>query len=146
MINGFRETVRECNSIDLLLSGCQFTWAKSSGTPNAVEERLDRAMVSETWLNLFLNAQLRNLLAPMFDHSPLLLCIEECPKQHNKKGFHFENSWLEELGVDDVVQSSWEDGIHEDINSKPQCCNKELESWSEKIHATAVERPKLVRR
>lgn len=46
MLNGFRDTVRDCDLIDLHLEGHPYTWRKSLGTPSAVEERLDRALAN----------------------------------------------------------------------------------------------------
>lgn len=38
-----------------------------------MEERLDRAMCTESWNSLFPNVRLQNLVAFIFDHSHLLL-------------------------------------------------------------------------
>lgn len=91
-------------------------------------------MVTVGWLNLFPNAQLTNLLVPISDHSPILLSLDASTMVCISRGFCFENCWLEELGVDDGVTSKWNDVINEVILSKLQCCSKELESWSKKIH------------
>lgn len=134
LINGFHDTVRECNLIDLPLNGYQFTWENRRDSDSAVEERLDRALASEVWLNLFPIAQLSNLLAPVSDHSPLLLCIDQRPVQKHQRKFRFENRWLEEFEVGDVVRSSLENVIHEDVISKLKQCNKDLEAWSKKLN------------
>ncbi|GAU51576.1 hypothetical protein TSUD_414250 [Trifolium subterraneum] len=55
------------------IEGHQFTWIKSRGTPHVIEERLDRAMASTSWLQLFPQVRLTNLLASYSDHSPILL-------------------------------------------------------------------------
>ncbi|GAU43270.1 hypothetical protein TSUD_36200 [Trifolium subterraneum] len=53
--------------------GSSVTWIKSRGTPHEIEERLDRAMASTSWLQLFPQVRLTNLLASYSDHSPILL-------------------------------------------------------------------------
>ncbi|KEH16700.1 transmembrane protein, putative [Medicago truncatula] len=53
--------------------GYSFTWFKSSGTPSAVEERLDRALDNNVWFDLFPSAKLKNLPAPASDHYPILI-------------------------------------------------------------------------
>ncbi|GAU19381.1 hypothetical protein TSUD_76250 [Trifolium subterraneum] len=50
---GFRQTVSDCDLTDIPIEGHQFTWIKSRGTPHVIEERLDRAMASTSWLQLF---------------------------------------------------------------------------------------------
>lgn len=59
-INGFREVITECNLHDLPLYGYPFTWARARGTPHAVEERLNLALVTNSWLAMFDNARLIN--------------------------------------------------------------------------------------
>ncbi|GAU30144.1 hypothetical protein TSUD_360370 [Trifolium subterraneum] len=50
---GFRQAVSDCDLTDIPIEGHPFTWIKSRGTPHVIEERLDRAMVSSSWLQLF---------------------------------------------------------------------------------------------
>lgn len=49
--------------IDLPLEGYPYTWSKSLRTPDRVKERLDRALSSGNWLDLFPNVVLFNLIA-----------------------------------------------------------------------------------
>ncbi|KAL8526940.1 hypothetical protein ACS0TY_015983 [Phlomoides rotata] len=76
LFQGFRNAVSDCNLVDLPLVGYQFTWCRSKGTRNAVEERLDRAMVTPSWSDIFPNAQLINLVAPVSDHNPIMVNTE----------------------------------------------------------------------
>ncbi|GAU30882.1 hypothetical protein TSUD_15680 [Trifolium subterraneum] len=39
--------------LDIPIEGHRFTWIKSRGTPHVIEERLDRAMASASWLQFF---------------------------------------------------------------------------------------------
>ncbi|GAU47759.1 hypothetical protein TSUD_387180 [Trifolium subterraneum] len=50
---GFRQVVSDCDLTDIPIEGHPFTWIKSRGTPHVIEERLDRAMASTSWLQLF---------------------------------------------------------------------------------------------
>ncbi|GAU47118.1 hypothetical protein TSUD_98950 [Trifolium subterraneum] len=59
--------------LDIPIEGHLFTWIKSRGTPHVIEERLDRAMASTSWLQLYPQVRLSNLLASHSDHSPILL-------------------------------------------------------------------------
>ncbi|KAL9444583.1 hypothetical protein AB3S75_017718 [Citrus x aurantiifolia] len=48
---GFQNAIADCQLIDLGVIGYQFTWERARGTDNWVEERLDRAFVSASWLH-----------------------------------------------------------------------------------------------
>lgn len=50
------DTVLDCGLQDLALVGHQFMWSRGRGTLEFVEERLDRGMGSQTWVNLFSDA------------------------------------------------------------------------------------------
>lgn len=100
MLNGFQSAITDCSLIDLDLQGHPYTWRNRLGTSDPVEERLDRALATSGWLHLFPRARLRNLLAPLSDHSPILLeCEEKYPVSHAKK-FCFENVWFQEPDID----------------------------------------------
>ncbi|GAU24827.1 hypothetical protein TSUD_157400 [Trifolium subterraneum] len=66
--------------LDIPIEGHLFTWIKTRGTPHVIEEKLDRAMASTSWFHLF----------PQINHS-----------------FRFENSWLKEPDLEDVVVEGW---------------------------------------
>lgn len=94
LYKGFREAVSDCNLEDLPVIGHQFTWARCWGTMNAVEERLDRAMVNPDWSAMFPNAKLSNFILPISDHSPILVDFEPAEFIRRSHPFRFENKWL----------------------------------------------------
>ncbi|MCI33897.1 endonuclease/exonuclease/phosphatase family protein, partial [Trifolium medium] len=47
-IRGFRSAFQDSNFVDLSLIGYQFTWIRSRCSNEVKEERLDRAMVTQT--------------------------------------------------------------------------------------------------
>lgn len=107
LINGFRDVVSSCNLIDIPLIGYPFTWEKSKGKLDAVEERLDMALVSESWIQCFPNSKLLNLIAPMSNNSPILLSPDDPPPRSYIHRFKFENVWLQEPNISEVVASGW---------------------------------------
>ncbi|GAU46743.1 hypothetical protein TSUD_286030 [Trifolium subterraneum] len=76
IIGDFNDVLSQADKKDIPIEGHPFTWIKSRGTPHVIEERLDRAMASTSWLQLF----------PQINHS-----------------FRFENNWLKEPDLEDVV-------------------------------------------
>lgn len=103
LMRGFREVVNSCNLSDVALEGYLFTWARSKESFRGVEERFDRAMVSPSWNDLFPEARLFNLIAPISDNNPIVLHCKVISKPSIHKCFKFENAWLVEPELDNIV-------------------------------------------
>lgn len=84
LIRGFWKAVEDAGLIDMHIVGYPFTWFKSLGTPRAIEEKLDRDLANEAWMQIFPHARLENLIAPSSDHYPIL--VERAPVQHPHRG------------------------------------------------------------
>ncbi|KAL8099905.1 hypothetical protein AgCh_032239 [Apium graveolens] len=76
LMQGFCKVVMECNLIDLDLVGHPFTWEKSRGTSAWVELRLDRALVTQRWMEIHEEALLYNIEISTSDHAPVLLEVD----------------------------------------------------------------------
>ena len=96
LISGFQHVVTNCNLCDMPLLGYQYTWFKSIGTASSKEARLDRALVTSSSQDLHQNATLQTLVAPVSDHTPLLLQLDPIPWHKPHHSFRFNNSWLVE--------------------------------------------------
>lgn len=57
-LRDFCEAVSDCQLIDLALEGHQFTWSKGRGTDDFKERKLDRAMATHEWMDVFPNYRL----------------------------------------------------------------------------------------
>jgi hypothetical protein len=90
-IRGFRDAVQESNLVDIPLIGYPFTWIRSRGSTDVKEERLDRAMVTQAWYDIFPNCQLHNVIADRSDHYPILLKLQEGSRRKIMREFKFEN-------------------------------------------------------
>jgi hypothetical protein len=114
---------------DIQLEGHRFTWIKSRGSSHVIEERLDRAMASSDWLALFPEVKLTNLLASHSDHSPILLHTSPIVRTKNTYSFKFENLWLQEEDVGEVVARGWckEDCV--EVLDRVETCADELQRW-----------------
>ncbi|GAU44733.1 hypothetical protein TSUD_88180 [Trifolium subterraneum] len=126
---GFRNAVSDCDLTDIQMEGHRFTWIKSAGTPHVIEERLDRAMASSDWLALFPEVKLINLLASHSDHSPILLQTEPVRQNFFKYSFKFENLWLKEEDVDEVVEEGWCREGNIEVTERVEACAEELQRW-----------------
>jgi hypothetical protein len=140
LINGFRSAVLDSGLSDVHMEGYPFTWFKSLGTVRVVEEKLDRALASETWHNYFPHAVLENLPAPASDHYPILLIREPGPRnRHRQSRFKFENAWLADPDFSPFVQEQWHSYGAQEIVQKLNCCASDLTSWS-KTHFHHIRR------
>jgi exonuclease III len=129
LIKGFRAAVQDSELIDLRMDGYPFTWTKGRRVVNPTEERLDRAMATQSWLDEFSQFKFINAIADRSDHSPILLRPVVVDKTFKPRIFKFENSWLEELKLDDIVNGAWTREGYAPLLSKLKHCTEDLEEW-----------------
>jgi hypothetical protein len=130
LCTGFRSAVKDCDLTDINLEGYLFTWVMSSWTERMIEERLHGALVSADWLSKFPNAKLRNILFSHSDHSPILLQCSPVLKQRHNYDFKFENNWLMEEDIGEVVNEGWNVGDSLEITNRLSHCADKLQKWS----------------
>lgn len=92
-------------------------------------------MVSCDWNAFFPQATLTNLVATMFDHSHILLNYKENVFLPSSRKFRFENAWLLEDGLDDVVHGSRYSAGRNDLLSKLQDCAIDIDIWGRSIRS-----------
>ncbi|XP_074347403.1 uncharacterized protein LOC141686234 [Apium graveolens] len=73
LLDRFRNTIEDCSLIEVDLKGGDFTWEKSKGTTNWVQERLDRCFASSDWWSRFPLCTLTGFHAIVSDHEPIKL-------------------------------------------------------------------------
>ncbi|XP_058733184.1 uncharacterized protein LOC131604782 [Vicia villosa] len=130
LCSGFQEVVTECDLTDIQLEGYPFTWTKSRGAANMIKEKLDRALVDSVWLQSFPSSTLTNLVASHSDHSPIFLCCDPAKSRHKRRSFKFENWWLKEEGVGEVVHESWNGVLQQPVVGKIASCATHLDCWN----------------
>ncbi|XP_074343124.1 uncharacterized protein LOC141680949 [Apium graveolens] len=118
---------------DLPLNGHQFTWERGRNTAAWIEIRLDRVVVSSSWLSIFPLAKLYTKEGSSSDHSPI--CLEPIVKQtwNGKKCFRFENAWLTKPLCYQIVKDKWEYDRAANITHKVQQCVEKLAVWGREI-------------
>uniref|UniRef100_A0A803PQB4 Endonuclease/exonuclease/phosphatase n=1 Tax=Cannabis sativa TaxID=3483 RepID=A0A803PQB4_CANSA len=112
LIHGFQSVLSRCNLVDLKLHGHPYTWERGKGTAKWVEIRLDKALVSQLWLDSFPQAVLTNCDVSSSDHMPIYLQPEPTAITNFVYHFKFENAWTREPLYSQIVQSYWEDFSH----------------------------------
>ena len=132
-MESFRQVLDECNLLDLGYMGNKFTWSKSFPNGGMVWERLDRAVSTEEWLDLFSVTKVQTLSCVTLDHSPILILPDGFGAKLNRP-WRFEQIWLENRGCYDTVKGTWElaatGSPMATVMSKIEACQRSLTQWS----------------
>lgn len=105
----FQEALDSAELLDLGCFGAPYTWKGGE-----VRCRLDRAVASPAWLDLFSASRVLNLPPIHGDHVPLLLGVfDATPLQciRRPSRFYFESFWTKHEGCKDVVAVGWAQGV-----------------------------------
>ncbi|XP_031127667.1 uncharacterized protein LOC116029767 [Ipomoea triloba] len=129
LIRGFNETLQDCELSDLVMRGHEFTWTKGRGTDHWIEERLDRAVVSMEWRDLYDDAYVQNLHAVTSDHSAIFLSLHGYPTWLATRKFKFESAWLLDANCRQVVEASWHQSAAFDFQQRIINCGQDLWRW-----------------
>ncbi|XP_026400046.1 uncharacterized protein LOC113295934 [Papaver somniferum] len=134
--NIFSNKIVDLDLIDLGSTGCPFTWSNKRSGPALTEQRLDRGLATESWLLLYPNSTISNLVAIRSDHHPILLntnphwCTGKIP-------FKFFGPWLDHKDCKDINLECWQRNLSgssafviarklKDIKLKLKVRNKEV--------------------
>ncbi|XP_074342277.1 uncharacterized protein LOC141679769 [Apium graveolens] len=129
LLTGFADAVCEYGLTDLGFVGEKYTWEKSRGTSNWVQERLDRGLATQDWRNLFPLAEVQVLEVATSDHLPLHLQLNKKVYVPRGRCFKFENVWLKEKDCINLVQTSWNHSEGKEILEKIHYCCVKLDEW-----------------
>ncbi|XP_074326876.1 uncharacterized protein LOC141664821 [Apium graveolens] len=133
LVDGFNKALADAGLVDMDIVGHQYTWERSRGKPEWTEVRLDRAVVTENWLEDFPLAKLYNLEGSTSDHSPIILMPKKSERIQIREKFKFENAWLVDPMCTQLVKESWEDAADSDIQQKLRKCGEVLKEWGKEV-------------
>ncbi|XP_074324163.1 uncharacterized protein LOC141661078 [Apium graveolens] len=133
LLRGFQSVVEDCDLNDMKLEGYRYTWERGYGTEAWVEIQLDRALVSNNFMQVFTEAKLTNIEVSTSDHSPIFLEPKIVTKPLQVKRFKFENAWLREPMCLQIVKETWSMHQHKSIQEKIALCSEMLSSWGKEI-------------
>ena len=133
-MDNFIDVINFCDLKDIGFVGPKFTWIYQKADGTQIWERLDRALATAEWLELFPAAKLYHQSTLASDHSMLLLrMVAGSNRKRVKRSFKFESIWLKESSCEEVVRSAWEEGVVTSSGWELNCCLKNscdrLEAW-----------------
>ena len=101
-IQAFRDTIDVCMLIDLGYKGHFWTFEKKVVGVNYTRVRLDRALATAEWNELFPNAQLKHLSSASSDHCPIISDMTT-----RKKSFRYEVMWETHESWGETILANW---------------------------------------
>lgn len=74
-----------------------------------------------------------NSIAPILDHTPIVLQTVIPMQRPYRRTFRFENMWLQEPKLDGVIERSWDAGDGSELTHRLSNCARDLAMWAKKI-------------
>ncbi|KAF7134615.1 hypothetical protein RHSIM_Rhsim08G0178900 [Rhododendron simsii] len=134
-LDQFHGFVSDCEFMDLEFKGPSFTWSNNQDGDNNIRVRLDRAMVTVDWRNLFPLTQVWNELKVGSDHCPLIVKCR-VPLKRVPFSFKFESKWTTHPECGQIIASAWtqsQQGSHlYGLVQRLKKCKEFLLEWSKK--------------
>ena len=120
----FKRFIDHFGMTDLGFAGNPFTWSDNRLGLENIKERLDRGLVSPSWIHLHLEFSLIHLPAHNSDHNPISLNTNST-SCFLSRPFRFEEFWTKDPSCGQVIAAAWQKfvPIHQDI-----CLPKKLEN------------------
>ncbi len=105
----FRDVLELCELSGLGFLGFPFTYDNRRVGKANVKVRLDRAVENNRWRDLFSQAEVVHLVAPSYDHLPILLkcSAEQDRPQPTRRCRRYEVMWEHDGALPEVIQNAW---------------------------------------
>lgn len=105
----FQDALTDCNLIDLDYIGAHFTWSNGRGT-GLVRRRLDRAVASSSWKDIFAHHRVFHLSSSHSDHLPIFITEgRQGPGEDFCWGHvpRYDTFWFRDDEFKDVLEAAW---------------------------------------
>jgi hypothetical protein len=138
-IQNFRDCVAHCGLHDIGFNGHPFNWRRkrfSSHDGDCAAARLDRTLVSDSWILAFQGMGMTHLPVQNSDHCPLLVTLPNGLQGYkSKRMFRFEAMWTKDVQCYDVINQAWNFDVAGgskmfQVMEKLKICRGSLIAWS----------------
>ncbi|KAL8105033.1 hypothetical protein AgCh_028992 [Apium graveolens] len=129
LMEGFRKAIEDSLLTEIELNGGLYTWEKSRGSDDWVQERIDRAFATSGWHSKFPLCKMNVVKASVSDHDPIVLELVHVMISKREFRFKFENTWLKEKSFINDVSSFWSEIPTMSLLPKLSSVSKYMEKW-----------------
>lgn len=114
MMFDFRDTIRECELMDLGWKGQAFTWSNRRYGPHFIEERLDQFLYNRIWSNMFHETAAETLALLTSYHNSIIMNIKEKGRgirfyKKTSSQIHYKDMWSLYEKSKEIVKREWPD-------------------------------------
>ncbi|OMO64639.1 reverse transcriptase [Corchorus capsularis] len=133
-MQNFSQVIEDCFFTSLPVIGPLMTWHKKLHG-EFIFERLDRALITNSWLERFSHSTEKHVISNVSDHLPLVISIQEQPtvQWRGPKPFRFESMWCTPDGFEQVVREAWTNDGHKGISNNLMACKRALSTWNRSV-------------
>lgn len=133
----FRDTLESCGLVDLGFTRVPFTYDNKRPGANNVRVRLERAVATNDWRNMFVFSSVLHVPSPCPDHVALVLKGAADEGTVGPKNRRYELFWERDGTLPDVIRNAWEAaGGVQNLNHLRDALAKTMSSlscWSKKF-------------
>ncbi|XP_073353910.1 uncharacterized protein [Aegilops tauschii subsp. strangulata] len=134
-MQAFRDMLETCALSDIGFSGVPYTYDNMrSGNAN-VKVRLDTAVATPAWRNMFDDTMVRHLISPCSDHVPVHVSAGLMMDQPTKPRMRqYEVMWERKPAIQEIIADAWKEagqkGTLGDVHAALRGTMMKLCSWS----------------
>uniref|UniRef100_A0A453HUU9 Endonuclease/exonuclease/phosphatase domain-containing protein n=1 Tax=Aegilops tauschii subsp. strangulata TaxID=200361 RepID=A0A453HUU9_AEGTS len=103
----FRDALEVCGLVDLGFVGVPFTYDNKRSRASNVKVRLDRAVATNEWRNMFAFSSILHIPSPCSDHVAVLLKGSADPGPSRKSSRRYELFWERDAALPEVIKEAW---------------------------------------
>lgn len=105
-MNSFRQAIDDSGLNDLGFCDNPYTWSKGCSPETRIAERLDRALASVHWSNLYSNTVVYHLPSSHSNHIPIMIATTSDMVLADRKK-RFEEMWVTNEECRKVILDTW---------------------------------------
>ncbi|XP_043816056.1 uncharacterized protein LOC110623174 [Manihot esculenta] len=142
----FRQALEDINLVQIPTVGSFFTWEKGRESNNLGREKLDRALATEDWARKFTNVVCLVVHVSRSDHKPLVINTTPKDNRGDRRRFRFDNAWLCDEGLAEVVKGAWVNSIPYNLLMKRDDLVSALSLWGRSRNREFWQKKKTIHR
>ncbi|CAM9004002.1 unnamed protein product [Rhodiola kirilowii] len=135
----FRAVLADCQLSEVGYTGSKYTYSNRRQGSDETKCRLDRALATPEWRNIFKGAEVRHLTTFHSDHRPIQLCFIK-PAVKWSGLFRFETMWTRDQRFKKVVSSQWSLLQAGTLMDKLEGLKAPLTKWNKRVFGNVNEK------